>query len=281
MATIKWAVTTFGTFDFNDPANWQFGTVPGALDIAQFDQNFANIVTGDARIAELLVTQGLIDVTGSYTISGAQSTELAVSSGGAALFIEPGASISGTGNISVGSGSGLVVRGTLSGGSATFTNAQFTLQPGSIFDVGTVNLGSGDIIHGSSNGFTVTNAIQIAGSISATGTELLVAGTISGPGSLAVDGPVELDGSNTYSGGTSLSGVGLLAVGNANALGTGGLSINGGELLATTTEQMLVHLGTVHIPIYVGVLCVVLTTAWALIDQARRPPIGAACGGVN
>ena len=160
MATIKWAVTTFGTFDFNDPANWQFGTVPGALDIAQFDQNFANIVTGDARIAELLVTQGLIDVTGSYTISGAQSTELAVSSGGAALFIEPGASISGTGNISVGSGSGLVVRGTLSGGSATFTNAQFTLQPGSIFDVGTVNLGSGDIIHGSLNGFTVTNAIQ-------------------------------------------------------------------------------------------------------------------------
>src|SRR5205085_6428543 len=94
------------------------------------------------------------------------------------------------------------------------------------------------IIHGSSNGFTVTNAIQIAGSISATGTELLVAGTISGPGSLAVDGPVEVDGSNTYSGGTSLSGVGLLAVGNANALGTGGLSINGGELLATTTEQI-------------------------------------------
>lgn len=45
---------------------------------------------------------------------------------------------------------------------------------------------------------------------------------------------------------------------------------------AATTEQMLVHLGTVHIPIYVGVLCVLLTTAWALIDQARRPPIGAA-----
>jgi uncharacterized BrkB/YihY/UPF0761 family membrane protein len=45
---------------------------------------------------------------------------------------------------------------------------------------------------------------------------------------------------------------------------------------AVTTEQMLVHLGTVHIPIYVGVLCVLLTTAWALIDQARRPPIGAA-----
>lgn len=43
----------------------------------------------------------------------------------------------------------------------------------------------------------------------------------------------------------------------------------------TTMEQMLVHLGTVHIPIYVGVVCVLLATAWALIDQGRRPPIGA------
>jgi uncharacterized BrkB/YihY/UPF0761 family membrane protein len=43
-----------------------------------------------------------------------------------------------------------------------------------------------------------------------------------------------------------------------------------------TVEQMVVHLGTIHIPIYVGVLCILMTTAWALIDQARRPPIGAA-----
>ena len=48
------------------------------------------------------------------------------------------------------------------------------------------------------------------------------------------------------------------------------------DFQARTVEQMVVHLGTIHIPIYVGVLCVLLTTAWALIDQARRPPIGAA-----
>ena len=47
------------------------------------------------------------------------------------------------------------------------------------------------------------------------------------------------------------------------------------EFEARTTEAMLVHLGTVHIPIYVGALCVLITTAWALIDQARRPPVGA------
>jgi hypothetical protein len=37
MATKQWAVTTSGTFDFNDPANWQFGTVPGIFDTAQFN----------------------------------------------------------------------------------------------------------------------------------------------------------------------------------------------------------------------------------------------------
>ena len=77
MATIKWAVTTEGTFDFNDPSNWQFGTVPGAFDIAQFDQPVFNTVTGNATVAELLITQGSIDLTGSYTMSGAQPTELA------------------------------------------------------------------------------------------------------------------------------------------------------------------------------------------------------------
>ena len=80
MATIKWAVTTEGTFDFNDPSNWQFGTVPGAFDIAQFDQPVFNTVTGNATVAELLITQGSIDLTGSYTMSGAQPTELAISS---------------------------------------------------------------------------------------------------------------------------------------------------------------------------------------------------------
>jgi len=48
------------------------------------------------------------------------------------------------------------------------------------------------------------------------------------------------------------------------------------DFQARTVEQMAVHLGTIHIPIYVGVLCVLLATSWALVDQARRPPIGTA-----
>src|SRR6476469_3101235 len=115
----QWIVTTNGTFDFNDPNNWQFATVPGVLDTAQFNTNVTDTVTGSATLAELLITQGLITLTGSYAMSGTQPTELAISGGGD-LVIAAGSSISGSGNIMVNGGT-LVVSGTLSGDSATFT----------------------------------------------------------------------------------------------------------------------------------------------------------------
>ena len=45
---------------------------------------------------------------------------------------------------------------------------------------------------------------------------------------------------------------------------------------ATTRAEMLEHLGTVHLPIYVGVLCVVLTTAMALFRQVSLGDHGTA-----
>jgi uncharacterized BrkB/YihY/UPF0761 family membrane protein len=45
---------------------------------------------------------------------------------------------------------------------------------------------------------------------------------------------------------------------------------------ATTVDEMVHHLTTVHLPIYVGVLSVLVTTAWALVDQIRRSKIGVA-----
>ena len=57
------------------------------------------------------------------------------------------------------------------------------------------------------------------------------AATISGSGSLIQTGAgtTLLSGSNSYSGGSTVSS-GTLQVGNANALGTGGLIVNGGIL---------------------------------------------------
>src|SRR5262245_53375622 len=46
---------------------------------------------------------------------------------------------------------------------------------------------------------------------------------------------------------------------------------------ARTVPEMVHHLGTVHLPIYLGVLGVLATTVWALIDQLRRrKPVGVA-----
>src|SRR5215469_4756898 len=104
MPTRQWAVTTDGTFDFNDPNNWVFGTVPSIFDVAQFNQFVSQRVTGNATIAELQILQGTIDLMGSYTMSGAQFTELAISSSVSELAVDPGASIFGTGNIVVDGG---------------------------------------------------------------------------------------------------------------------------------------------------------------------------------
>ena len=45
---------------------------------------------------------------------------------------------------------------------------------------------------------------------------------------------------------------------------------------AVTVDQMVRHLSTVHLPLYIGVLSLLVTTTWALIDQIRRSNIGAA-----
>ena len=42
---------------------------------------------------------------------------------------------------------------------------------------------------------------------------------------------------------------------------------------ATTVQQMVSHLRTVHLPLYVGVLSVLCTTAGEVIAQARRVPM--------
>ena len=45
---------------------------------------------------------------------------------------------------------------------------------------------------------------------------------------------------------------------------------------AVTAEQMVAHLSTVHLPIYIGVLSVLISTTWALVDQMRQSKLGVA-----
>jgi hypothetical protein len=41
---------------------------------------------------------------------------------------------------------------------------------------------------------------------------------------------------------------------------------------AVTVDQMVHHLTTVHLPLYIGVVSVLVTTTWALVSQMRRSP---------
>jgi hypothetical protein len=44
----------------------------------------------------------------------------------------------------------------------------------------------------------------------------------------------------------------------------------------TTVAEMVHHLTTVHLPLYIGAACVLVTTAWALFRQTRRSEAGIA-----
>jgi hypothetical protein len=48
------------------------------------------------------------------------------------------------------------------------------------------------------------------------------------------------------------------------------------DFKAETVGEMVAHLTTVHLPIYLGVVSVLLTTAWALLEQMRRSRTGLA-----
>jgi hypothetical protein len=45
---------------------------------------------------------------------------------------------------------------------------------------------------------------------------------------------------------------------------------------ATSVPEMVAHLSTVHLPIYLGVLAVLVTTTWALVDGPRHGRAGIA-----
>src|SRR5258708_11156386 len=147
MATRQWAVSANGTYDFNTAANWTFGVVPSAIDVTQFNTGAVDTITGNATIAEILVSQGVYFLSGTYTISGAQATELAITSSGSHLTIASGASVSGNQSVSV-SGGTLEIQGTLAASSLTINgNGAVYVDPGAGFGVtGPIAISDGGII---------------------------------------------------------------------------------------------------------------------------------------
>lgn len=190
-------------------------------------------VTGDQTVA------GLQFATDGYTLSG--TDKLVTGSGGMELRIDTGLTatiatgVTGSGAVSK-TGAGTIVLS----GSNTYTGGTF-LNAGTLSVSSDSNLGaaSGDLTF---NGGTLATTSSFSTARStvfnsagrfdvATGTELQLAGSLSGAGGLVKtgSGTLRLAGTGSYSGGTTIS-AGMLVVGDggtSGSLGSGAVTNNG------------------------------------------------------
>ena len=200
----------------------------------------SNLGTGNITIANHaeLLTTGTSFSSGKTIALGAGGGTLASVNGATATYAGV---ISGTGPLTIGDGTNL---GTVA------LNAANIYTGGTTINGGIAKIGA-DANLGSASGGLIFNGgtLQTVGSFSTlrattldaaggtfepgAGTTFIEAGTVSGAGSLTKTGAgtVILAGNNTYSGGTVLNS-GSLVVNSPQALGVGGVVVNGGVLRA-------------------------------------------------
>jgi len=150
--------------------------------------------------------------------------------------------------------------GSTSGAVAVHLNGQSPSLAGITFNSSNSytidNTGGGTLtLSGGGSGVTITDssgsheisapivlADNLTGTVTNSGDMLTLSGIISGSGeslTKAGAGTLTLTGSNTYSGGTTVS-AGVLKISSANALGTGGLVLAGGSLDSGSSSITLV-----------------------------------------
>jgi autotransporter-associated beta strand protein len=216
--TIIWAA---GGSHISSPfpaINVQAGTLKGGND------EFASLLD-DSPIG--VAAGATLDLAGN----NAEFTDLTgggsiINSGAASTLFLKAANFSGaiSGTLS------LVAEGAVFlGGTNTYTGTT-TIDSGDAVELGiggtTGSIGGGAIVDGGTLLIERSNAITLANAISGGGV-LRQIGT----------GVTSINTANTYTGGTILS-IGTLAIGNGGALGTGTVSQDGGELLATANETL-------------------------------------------
>ena len=177
----------------NGIVNWQVGA-------KNLDTTFAGSIIDGVQTTKLTKVG-----TGTLTLTGSNSFSSTTTISGGALQL---------GNANA------LVNTTVSG-----INNGLAFSPGvGAFNVGALS-GSGAMVLSDTAGTAVT--VSVGGN----NADSTYSGILSGNGSLAKTGTgtLTLSGSNSHSGGTALN-TGTLKIGNANGIGTGALTVNGGTL---------------------------------------------------
>ncbi len=231
------------------------------------------IVDADANLGSTGTTltlsgSGLLDVNATFTLS----RNVTVGTGGGEIYIQTGGLtignvVSGAGRLIVGGGGGMVTLSgvnTYTGGTDIVAGGKVSISADSGLgnSTGAVEIGSGTLEFtgnvSTSRAFTLdaggTNTIDLSGVTLTTP----VTGTISGAGGLTLQGAgyVYLTGTNSYSGGTTITN-GTVVIVNADAnLGSTGttLALSGDGLLdvsGTFTLSRNVTVGTGGGEIYI------------------------------
>lgn len=167
-----------------------------------------------------------------FTLNGVLSGTGALVKGGAGTLVLNGAN-SYTGGTALNAGTITVGNNAALGTGALVAAGGTTLAAGPATAQGPITLANSIVTNGV---LTIdlqgtTGDVSSAGILTVDGNDLVLAGPVSGAGSLAVTnfGRLSLNGSNSHSGGTSLSNAAIY-VGSDTALGTGALTVDVGVL---------------------------------------------------
>ena len=213
-----------GTLEYNPTGNLAYaGSISGAGDLLKSGTATLTLSGTSTYTGGTTVTGGKLSVNGSLGVTS-------VSVQGAAL------TGSGTvgGNVTV-SGSGTIAQSSSGSitGMVTDTSGSLTVGQSGVGNylntVGGVNIGGTGTLVASSTAATITGSLNYTSSSNST-----YSGIIVGSGSTVTlnsssGTTLTLSGSDQHGGGTVVQG-GTLKAGNANALGTGGLTLTGGSL---------------------------------------------------
>ncbi len=215
------AITDNGTFEYSSSAN----------------QTLSGVISGTGTLSKDTSATSTLLLTGTNTYSGGTTISagtLQIGNGGTTGSIVGNVLDNGAlafdrfDNVTFGGG----VSGT---GSLTQLGAGTLLLTGTNTYAGgtTISAGTLQIGNGGTTGSVVGNVLDNSALAFDRSDNLTFGGVISGTGSLTQlgAGTLTLTGTNTYAGGTNLSG-GIVAVDSDGNLGTGALSFNGGTLEA-------------------------------------------------